>query len=104
MGLFNGFKKKDINEQVKEFRNTKNALLIDVREKDEHADNRIAGSINIPLSSIGDIEKIVKDKSTVLYLYCRSGRRSGQACQKVKKMGYTNARNIGGIIDYKPEN
>lgn len=38
-----------------------------------------------------------------LFLYCRSGRRSGLAESRLREMGYINAVNIGGIIDYEGE-
>lgn len=34
-------------------------------------------------------------------VYCQSGARSGQATDKIKKMGYTNVKNIGGMNSYK---
>ena len=44
---------------------------------------------------------IISDKNKIIYLYCRSGRRSQIAADIVNKLGYINAINIGGILDYK---
>ena len=40
-------------------------------------------------------------KDTPLFVYCHSGRRSGAAVMMLRGMGYTNAKNIGGIMHYK---
>ena len=41
------------------------------------------------------------EKDTPLFVYCHSGRRSGAAVLRLRELGYTNAKNIGGIIHYK---
>ena len=55
----------------------------------------------IPFDRIFSVENTVKDKSTPLYVHCLSGGRSGQAVSYLKQMGYTNAKNIGGISNYR---
>lgn len=45
------------------------------------------------------IEGLVKDKDATVYLYCRSGNRSGQALRIMQNLGYTNTANVGGIND-----
>ena len=37
------------------------------------------------------------NKEQLIYLYCRSGNRSGKAEHALQRLGYTNAKNIGGI-------
>ena len=46
---------------------------------------------------------VIKDKESKIYLYCRSGHRSGIALNAMKELGYTDLTNIGGIIHYKGE-
>lgn len=101
MGLFNLFHNADINVGVAECKTTDGAVLLDVRTSEEYRDGHIDGSINLPLDRISFIEDTVKDKSTPLYVYCLSGGRSGQAVACLKRMGYTNATNIGGISSYR---
>ena len=55
----------------------------------------------IPFDRISYVENTVKDKSTPLYVHCLSGGRSGQAVSYLKQIGYTNAKNIGGISSYR---
>lgn len=100
MGLLNILRTADINEGVAEYKKTKGAVLLDVRTAEEYRSGHIDGSINLPLDRIHLIENIVKDKSTPLYVHCLSGGRSGQAVSYLKKIGYTNATNIGGISRY----
>ena len=88
---------KDINKGVEEFRNTRDAVLLDVRTSDEYKSGHIEGSLN----NIRDIQKKVKDKNTPLFVHCLSGARSSSAVSLLKSMGYTNVKNIGGISNYK---
>lgn len=52
MGFFDLFKKTDINEGVVAYKNTKNAVLLDVRSAEEYAQGHIPGSRNIDVQSI----------------------------------------------------
>lgn len=101
MGLLNFLQPKDINSGIRSFLSTKGAVLLDVRTPEEYAEGHIEGSYNIPLQSIEKTQTIVKEKSTPLFVHCRSGARSAQATNILKKMGYTNVEDIGGIISYK---
>jgi len=72
--------------------------LIDVREPDENETVRIPGGVLIPLDQVLQrMNEIERDKPAILY--CRSGNRSGVACQMLKAQGMNNAINLrGGII------
>lgn len=75
-----------------------NALLLDVRSDAEFQAGHLPGAVNIAHTEIA--EKIVNtasDKSTPIYLYCRSGRRVGIAMKTLKKIGYTTMYNLGGL-------
>ena len=101
MGLFDSFKPADINAGVQEFRETPGAKLIDVRTPAEFADGHIPGAVNVPLQQIGSIAAAVPEAATPLFVYCMSGARSQQAVGALKQMGYTDARNIGGIGSWR---
>lgn len=101
MGLFNFFRNTDINAGVAEYETNDSAVLLDVRTTEEYRDGHIEGSVNVPLDRISSIPNTVKDKNTPLYVHCLSGSRSGQAVSYLKQMGYTNAKNIGGISSYR---
>lgn len=74
------------------------ALLVDVRTKEEFADRKLPGAINIPVDSIkSGITKPAPDKSTAVLLHCRSGRRSAIAEKELRALGYTNVWNIGSF-------
>ena len=103
MGLFTFLRQQDINVGLERFRNGENAVLVDVRTPAEYRQGHIPGSKNIPLDMLGSISDAVKDKSTHVFLYCRSGSRSAQAVLILKRMGYGNAENIGGISGYHGE-
>ena len=75
--------------------------LLDVREVDEYEEEHIPESVNIPLSNLEKIQDMHYAKDTPLFVYCHSGRRSGAAVMMLRGLGYTNAKNIGGIMHYK---
>ena len=95
------FKHKDINEYLKEKEDS--TILLDVRTKDEYEEGHIPGSITVELDYINTVKDVIKDKESKIYLYCRSGHRSGIALNAMKELGYTDLTNIGGIIHYKGE-
>ena len=74
----------------------KGALLVDVRTVEEYNARHLTNAVNIPLDQIKDaLPRRVPNKSRLLLLHCRSGRRSGIAEQELRAVGYTNAFNLG---------
>lgn len=100
MGFFDILKHKDINQGVKEYELALDAVLLDVRTPEEYREGHIPKSKNVPLQTIDRVPSVVAGKQTPLYVYCYSGSRSGQAVAVLKRMGYTNVSNIGGIASY----
>ena len=75
-------------------------VLIDVRSEEEFNAGHHAGAVNIPHTQISEkISTVAPDKSTPLYLYCRSGRRVGIAIEALKGLGYQTMYNLGGFED-----
>ena len=71
-------------------------IIIDVRTIDEYNSGHIENSLNIEWQAIDEInESIAKDEK--IYLYCRSGNRSGKAQNILINMGYKDVVNLGGI-------
>ena len=92
-------------DEAKALMNTeKDYIILDVRRPDEYAEGHIPGAINVPNEQIGtsEIPKL-PDKSQLILVYCRSGRRSKEASEKLVKLGYTNIVEFGGILDWKGE-
>lgn len=97
---FNLFKRPDIDHGIEEYKNIPAAVLLDVRTPDEYREGHIPGSRNIPLQTIERVPSIVKEMAAPLFVYCYSGSRSAQAAAMLKRMGYTNVKDIGGIAGY----
>ena len=91
------FNRSNINDAVEEYRNTPDAILLDVREADEFRSGHIPGAVNVPLSAVSTINM---PNSNTFFVYCLRGTRSRQAVNIMKRMGY-DARSIGGIASYK---
>lgn len=100
MGFFDLFKQKDMDQGIKEYQSVSGAVLLDVRTPKEYQEGHVPESKNVPLQAIGQVASVARDKETPLFVYCYSGSRSGQAVNALKRMGYTNVRNIGGISSY----
>ena len=80
-GLFVVIKSVDAST-LKNWIDSNQAVLIDVREPAEHASEKIEGAYSIPLGIIklSDIPHYADKK---LILHCRSGKRSHNACEKL---------------------
>ena len=77
-------------------------IILDVRRPDEFAAGHIPNAINVPNETIGTAEiSELPDKDQLIMVYCRSGRRSKEAADKLVKLGYTNIVEFGGILDWK---
>ncbi|WP_062354269.1 rhodanese-like domain-containing protein [Bacillus kwashiorkori] len=74
--------------------------LVDVREVDEVEQEKIPGIVNIPLSELEN-RKAELDKTKAYILVCRSGNRSGIACQMLENEGYDVANMSGGMLDWE---
>ena len=99
-----GYKQITRSEAVKMIETEKNYIILDVRRADEFAEGHIPGAINVANESIGTEEiPELPDKAQLILVYCRSGRRSKEASEKLVKLGYTNIVEFGGIQDYEGE-
>ena len=79
-------------------------VIIDARTEEEFAEGHIEDAILIPEYEIASrAEKELPDKNALILVYCRSGRRSKIASEELVKLGYTNVKEFGGIIDWKYE-
>ena len=92
-------------EQAKSIMDTeKDYVIIDARTDEEFAEGHIKNAILIPEYEIADrAEKELPDKEQLILVYCRSGRRSKIASDELFKLGYSNVKEFGGIIDWPYE-
>lgn len=91
---------------VEQFKADQNAVILDVRTDDEFNEGYIENAIQIDINKgqgfIYELDKL--DKTKNYYVYCRSGARSGKACQIMNEMGFANSYNLlGGILDWEGE-
>ncbi len=92
-------------EQAKTIMDTeKDYVIIDARTEEEFAEAHIKNAILIPEYEIANrAEKELPDKEQLILVYCRSGRRSKISSEELVKLGYTNVKEFGGIIDWTYE-
>lgn len=79
-------------------------IIVDAREQSEYDEGHIKGAIVIPYTEIEQkAEELLPNKTQLILVYCRSGRRSKIAAQSLANMGYKNVKEFGGIIDWQYE-
>ena len=100
----NTYRQISMNEAITMMEQESGYIILDVRRLDEFATGHIPGAINVPNESIGTAEiPELPDKNQLIMVYCRSGRRSKEAAEKLVKLGYTNIVEFGGILDWNGE-
>ena len=89
---------KDIMDSQEDY------VILDTRTQEEYEESHIPGAILIPHDQILEkAESVLTDKNQLILVYCRSGRRSKLASEDLVKLGYTNIKEFGGIIDWPYE-
>lgn len=80
------------------------AYLVDVRTPEEFDGGHLQYAKNINFNGADFKAEISKlDKSKPVYLYCRSGNRSGKAADTLKSLGFHSFYNIGGFEQLKTD-
>ena len=79
-------------------------VILDTRTQEEYDEGHSPGAIVISHDQIlQKAETVLTDKNQLILVYCRSGRRSKLAAEDLVKLGYTNIKEFGGIIDWPYE-
>jgi len=86
-------------ETAKEMMDTRNVIILDVRELDEYNAGHIVDAVLLPVGTITEesASTVIPEKDSVVLVYCRSGNRSKTASAALAKLGYTNVYEFGGI-------
>ena len=97
----NTYRQISMDEAVSMMERESGYIILDVRRPDEYAAGHIPNAINVANESIGTDEiPELPDRDQLILVYCRSGRRSKEAAEKLTKLGYTNIVEFGGILDW----
>lgn len=87
-------------DAVKQMLECKDVILLDVRTPSEFNESHIGGALLIPLSELENrLEELDKDKKIIVY--CRSGRRSADACAILAEHGFDAYNMLGGILAWE---
>ena len=78
------------------------ALILDVRTKEEYAEGHLTCAHQLDFLNAEAFDAGIKqlDKAHTYYIYCRSGRRSHGACEKMQKQGFKVFDMEGGILNW----
>ena len=97
MGLFDLFHRPSMDQGLTQWRETPDAVLLDVRTPEEYRSGHIPKAVNLPLDRLSTGKLPAKKP---VFVYCLSGGRSSQACAWLKRQGF-EAINLGGIHSYR---
>lgn len=102
----NAMKELSQDEWREQLKKDDNAVILDVRTEEEVEEGYIPNAKNIDIYKgqgfVDEVEKL--DKSKNYYIYCRSGKRSAQACTLLDQMGFNNTYNLlGGFMKWEGE-
>lgn len=79
------------------------ALLLDVRSKEEYADDHLEGAVNIPIeeleSRLAELAELAALEAPIV-VHCLAGGRAYTAEAILEQEGYTQVFNLGGINDW----
>ncbi len=79
-------------------------VLLDVRRQEEFDEGHIPGAVCLPNEEIcAEPPELLPDPEQTILVYCRSGRRSKEAAQKLADLGYSRVYEFGGILDWSGE-
>ena len=91
-------------EEAYEMMASQEVVVVDVRTREEYDGGHIENAVLVPNESIGsEMPEALPDKEATLLIYCRSGRRSKDAAQKLLALGYQSVYDFGGVIDWPYE-
>lgn len=78
------------------------AILVDVREEPEYITGHVADAQLLPVDEISaeTAEELTPEKERPVLVYCRTGRRSREAAQKLERLGYTEVYDMGGLVGW----
>jgi phage shock protein E len=95
-----GYKKITALE-AKEVMDSEDVIILDVRSRDEYEKEHIQNAVSLPSTEIESLaEEMLPDKNTTILIYCKTGKKSAEAAEKLVKMGYTRVYDFGGIEDW----
>ena len=91
-------------EEAYEMMVSQEVVVVDVRTREEYDGGHIENAVLVPNENIGsEMPEALPDKEAPLLVYCRSGRRSKDAAEKLLALGYQSVYDFGGVIDWPYE-
>jgi len=94
------FRRYDINKGIEEWKKVKGAVLLDVRTNEEYSQRHIEGSVNLPLDRLEEIEDLLPQKDTAIFVHCKSGVRSMRCVKILRDYGVECFSLHGGTDKY----
>ena len=95
------------DEAAKIMESDHDCIVLDVRTQTEYEGGHIPGAVCLPIADIREnaasVQAALPDKHQLLLIYCYAGRRAAEAAKLLTVMGYTNAYEFGGIVDWTGE-
>ena len=88
-------------QQAQDMMQNYDVIVLDVRTSEEFNEGHIPNAVLLPDFEVRESASgVLGDKSQIILVYCRSGRRSESAARILIDLGYTRVYDFGGIIDW----
>jgi len=96
------YKKVSFEEAAAIISGDTSCVILDVREEEEFITGHASGAVLLPVDELDEVSArlAVPDKKQSILVYCRSGRRSLEAAEKLEALGYENIYDIGSLIGW----
>lgn len=96
----------EVGTFAKEIKTNSKPQLLDVRTPEEFTAGHLEKSTNINWLGDNFVEETkTLDKNKAVYVYCRSGKRSLKAAEKLSELGFKNIYNLdGGYLKWTESN
>ena len=77
-------------------------VVLDVREEPEYITGHVPGAELLPVDELNaeTAAELIPSPDTPVMVYCRTGFRSGRAARILKRLGYTDIRDMGGLAGW----
>lgn len=95
----------EVTAFAKEIKSTPKPQILDVRTPEEFGEGHIDNAVNIDWQNENFVKNTEKfNKNKPVYVYCRSGKRSLKASEKLSALGFKKIYNLdGGFLKWNAE-
>ncbi len=101
MHIFKNHNMLTVNEGINKARTEKNAVLLDIRSKEDYKRGHVGGAVNVPMDKLEQVKTRIRSADTTIYVLGDFNNNPKKAARALKKMGYSNAVPSGNMEEHQ---